>query len=125
VEAELSNIKTRIHKGKNGAAFKEIKLYLDDIEPLVAAGIACKIVFDKVFSYKDEDDNLLVNVAESVGSALMQKCQMRYYQRKAPGLLRVLKENYWHAACGTQQKLTDIQLMISVPILLGTNGQDL
>lgn len=112
VEAELSNIKTRIHKGKNGAAFKEIKLYLDDIEPLVAAGIACKIVFDKVFSYKDEDDNLLVNVAESVGTALMQECQMRYYQRKAPGLLRVLKENYWHAACGTQQKLTDIQLMM-------------
>ena len=37
---------------------------------------------------------------------------MRYYQRKAPGLLRVLKENYWHAACGTQQKLTDIQLMM-------------
>ena len=112
VEAELANIKTRIHKGKNGAAFREIKLYLDDIEPLVAAGIACKIVFDKVFSFKDEDDNLLVNVAESVGNAIMQECQMRYYQRKAPGLLKVLKENYWHSACGTQQKLTDVALMM-------------
>ena len=112
VEAELANIKTRIHKGKNGAAFREIKLYLDDIEPLVAAGIACKIVFDKVFSFKDEDDNLLINVAESVGNAVMQECQMRYYQRKAPGLLKVLKDNYWHSACGTQQKLTDVALMM-------------
>lgn len=112
VEAAIAAIKTRIYKGKNGAAFKEIKLYLNDIEPLVAAGIACKLVFDKVFSFKDEDDNLLVNVADSVGTAVMQECQMRYYQRKAPGLLRVLKENYWHSACGTQQKLTDVALMM-------------
>ena len=112
VEAAITNIKTRIHKGKNGAAFREIKEYLDDIEPLVAAGIACKIVFDKVFSFKDEDDSLLVNVADSVGTALMQECQMRYYERKAPGLLKVLKDNYWHSACGTQQKLTDVQLMM-------------
>ena len=112
VEEAIAGIQNRIHEGKNGVAFREIKEYLSDIEPLVAAGIACKIVFDKVFSFKDEDDNLLVNVADSVGTAVMQECQMRYYQRKAPGLLRVLKENYWHSACGTQQKLTDIQLMM-------------
>jgi DNA-directed RNA polymerase len=112
VEEAIAGIKTRIHKGKNGAAFKEIKMYLDDIEPLVAAGIACKIVFDKVFSFKDADDNLLVNVADSVGTAVMQECQMRYYERMAPGLLHALKENYWHAACGTQQKLTDVALMM-------------
>ena len=86
--------------------------YLSDIEPLVAAGITCKIVFDKVFSVKDEEDNLLVNVFDSVGTAVMQECQMRYYQREAPGLLNVLKKNYWHKACGTQQKLTDVQIMM-------------
>ena len=113
VEESITAIKLRIYKGKNGAAFKEIKNYLDDIEPLVAAGIACKVVFDKVFSFKDEDDNLLVNVADAVGTAVMQECQMRYYQRKAPGLLKVLKDNYWHKACGTQQKLTDVQIMMN------------
>lgn len=113
VEKAIVSIKTRIHKGKNGTAFKEIKQYIDDIEPLVAAGIACKIVFDKVFSFKDEDDNLLVNVTDAVGTALMQECQMRYYLRKAPGLLHVLKENYWHSACGTQQKIRDIQIMMN------------
>jgi len=113
VEKKIESIKTRIHKGKNGTAFREIKQYIDDIEPLVAAGIACKVVFDKVFSFKDVDDSLLINVADSVGTAVMQECQMRYYQRKAPGLLKVLKENYWHRACGTQQKLTDIQIMMN------------
>ena len=113
VEASLANIGTRFRKGQAGVAFKEINHYLADIEPLVAAGIACKVVFDKVFSFKDEDDNLLVNVADAVGTAVMQECQMRYYQRKAPGLLKVLKDNYWHKACGTQQKLTDVQIMMN------------
>ena len=112
VEKEIEGIGMRLRKGQAGAAFKEYMQYLSDIEPLVAAGITCKIVFDKVFSVKDEEDNLLVNVFDSVGTAVMQECQMRYYQREAPGLLNVLKKNYWHKSCGTQQKLTDVQIMM-------------
>ena len=41
---------TKIHQGKYGAAFKDIHIYLATIEPLAAAGIACKITFDKVLS---------------------------------------------------------------------------
>ena len=113
VEKAIEGIGNRIREGKNGVAFKEIKEYLADIEPLIASGITCKVVFDKVFSYKSDTDNLLTNVYDSIGKAVMQECQMRYYQRKAPGLLHVLKENYWHRACGTQQKLTDIQIMMN------------
>lgn len=112
VEAEIETIGMRLRQGNAGVAFKEYIEYLSDIEPLVAAGITCKIVFDKVFSVKDEEDNLLVNVFDAVGTAIMQECQMRYYQRQAPGLLKVLKENYWHKSCGTQQKLTDVQIMM-------------
>jgi len=113
VEKAIIDIHERIHTRQNGLAFKEIKEYLLDIEPLVAAGITCKIVFDKVFSYKDEDDNLLANVADAVGTAIMQECQMRFYLREAPGLLHTLKQNYWHKACGTQQKLTNIKLAMN------------
>ena len=52
---------TKIHQGKYGAAFKDIHIYLASIEPLAAAGIACKITFDKVFGYK-EGCNIATNV---------------------------------------------------------------
>ena len=113
VEKEIEGIGNRIRQGKNGVAFKDIAQYLADIEPLIAAGITCKVTFDKVFSYKTKTDSLLTNVYDSIGKALMQECQMRYYQRQAPGLLHVLKQNYWHKAIGTQQKLTDIQIMMN------------
>mgnify|MGYP003132054677 CR=1 FL=1 len=113
VTEAIESIHLRIWKAKNGVMFKEFKEHLIDIEPLVAAGITCKVAFDKIFSVKNDDDNLLVNVYDAIGTAVMQECQMRYYQRKAPGLLKCLKENYWHRACGTQQKLTDVQIMMN------------
>ena len=113
VEKEIEGIYTRIRKGANGVAFKEIDEYLKDIEPLAAAGITSKIVFDRVFSCREDDDNLLVNVYDAVGTAIMQECQLRYYLRKAPGLLKVLKDNYWHRACGTQQKISNVQIMMN------------
>ena len=113
VEKEIEGIGMRLRKGQAGVAFKEIRDYLADIEPLVASGIVCKVTFDKVFSYKTDTDNILTNVYDAIGKAVMQECQMRYYQRKAPGLLHVLKQNYWHRAIGTQQKLTDIQIMMN------------
>ena len=113
VEKEIEGISTRIRKGANGVAFKEIDEYLKDIEPLAAAGITSKVVFDRVFSCRTDDDNLLVNVYDAVGTAIMQECQLRYYLRKAPGLLKVLKDNYWHRSCGTQQKIANIQIMMN------------
>ena len=98
----------QIKRGKNGVAFKEIAVYLAELEPLAAAAIACKIVFDKVFSYR-EDSSLLVNVCDSIGTALEQECQMRYYERECPELLNFLKQKYWHKASGTQQKFVNIR----------------
>ncbi len=102
---------TRIRKGNNGATFKEVYQYISDLEPLAAAGIACKLTFDKVFSYK-EGNNLITNVCDSIGIAIESECQLRYYEKEAPGLLHTLKENYWHNSCGTQQRVVVIKTLM-------------
>ena len=38
---------------------------------------------------------------------------MRHYETTAPGLLNVLKKNYWHKACGTHQKIVVIQTLMN------------
>ena len=103
---------TKIHQGKYGAAFKDIHIYLATIEPLAAASIACKITFDKVFGYK-EGCNIATNVCEAIGRAIEDECNMRHYEENAPALLATLKENYWHRAIGTQQKLTVIKTLMN------------
>ena len=60
VIAEIESTNWKIRKGNSGVAFKEIAEYLSDIEPLAAAAITCKIIFDKVFSFRD-DSSLLVS----------------------------------------------------------------
>ena len=112
VVKRIEETNSRIRERKNGKTFKEIHKYLKDIEPEVAAVIACKLIFDKVFSYKD-DANLTTSIAESIGTALEQECQMRFYETHHPGLLRLLKDKYWHKCCGTQQKFTNIRLMMN------------
>ena len=102
----------RIKEGKTGAAFKEIHQYLSDVEPIAAAAIAVKITFDKVFSYK-EKSNQVTNVCDAIGLAVEQECQMRHYEKNAPGLLKVLKDNYWHRSIGTQQKLVVIRTLMN------------
>ena len=101
-----------IKRGKTGVAFAEIHQYLKDVEPLAAAGIACKIIFDKVFSFKD-DASLAVKIAEAVGTALEQECQMRFYEAECPGLLHSIKQNYWHSSCGTQQRFVTVRTMMN------------
>ena len=108
----IEDTNLRIHKGKNGRSFAEIKKYLADVEPLAAAAIACKLTFDKVFSFKD-GSNKLVKVCESIGRAVEDECQMRHYEASAPGLLNVLKKNYWHRSIGTQQKLVVIRTLMN------------
>jgi DNA-directed RNA polymerase len=108
----IEDTNLRIHKGQNGAAFKEIAHYISDLEPLAAAAIALKLTFDKVFSYKEGSDQIQ-SVCDAIGSAVEAECQMRYYERCAPGLLNTLKKNYWHKSCGTEQKLTVIQTLMN------------
>ena len=101
-----------IKRGKTGVAFKEIQKYLADVEPLAAAAIAIKMTFDKVFSYKDRA-NIAPSVCDAIGTAVEQECQMRHYEKEAPGLLKVLKDNYWHRSIGTQQKLVVIRTLMN------------
>ena len=110
--ARIKDTANRIHEGRTGQLFAEIAQYLADIEPEVAAAIACKLTFDKVFGAR-EDSHYLVNVTAAIGRALEDECQMRHYEREAPGLLKVLKDNYWHRSIGTQQKVTVIQTLMN------------
>ena len=112
VTNKIEETNSRIHERKNGVAFKDIHQYLAGIEESVAAVIACKITFDKVFGYKP-GSNQAINVCEAIGKALEDECQMRHYESHAPGLLNVLKKNYWHKACGTHQKLVIIRTLMN------------
>ena len=94
-----------------GAYYAEIATYLKDIEPLACAGIALKVTFDKVFSLV-EDANKLVNIQKSIGMAVEQECQIRYYERVAPGLMNYVVKKYWHSAAGTQQRYKDARIML-------------
>ena len=112
VAEQIDKTTSRIYERGNGVAFKDIHQYLKDIDSQSAAAIACKITFDKVFGYKD-GTNQAVKVCESIGKALEEECQMRHYEKHAPGLLNILKENYWHRACGTHQKIVIIRTLMN------------
>jgi len=112
VVQRINETNQRIHAGHTGKSFKEIKKYLSGVEPLAAAAIACKITIDKVFSLKDHS-NQLTNVCDAIGIGIEQECQMRHYETNAPGLLNVLKENYWHKSTGTAYKIKKIQTLMN------------
>ena len=112
VVKRIKDTNLRIQKGHTGHSFKDIRRYLADIEPLAAAAIACKITIDKVFSIK-EGSNQLVRLTEAIGKGVENECQMRHYERYAPGLLETLKRNYWHKAIGTDQKVVVIQTLMN------------
>jgi DNA-directed RNA polymerase len=112
VVARIEATTSRLRKGNAGIAFREIQQYLSDVEPLAAAAIAVKVTFDKVFSYK-EKSSLATNVCDSIGVAVEQECQMRHYEKHAPGLLKTLKDNYWHRSIGTQQKLVVVRTLMN------------
>ena len=111
----VDSIKRTTHdrlKRGTGYQLQLIKEYVSQLEPLAAAAIACKLTFDKVFSHKQGSNNL-TNVCDSIGSAIEDECQMRYYEEHAPGLLNVLKKNYWHKSIGTNQKIVVIQTLMN------------
>jgi len=107
----IEDTHNRIHAGHTGVAFKDIHQYLNGLEPLAAAAIACKVTFDKVFSFK-EGSNFAVNVCDSIGHAIEDECQIRHYEEVCPGLLETLKENYWHKSIGTNQKIVVIKTLM-------------
>lgn len=102
----------RIKEGKIGVAFREIQKYLADIEAEAAAAIACKVTFDKVFSNKPKA-NQVQSVTEAIGQAVENECMMRHYERKVPGLLHTIKENYFHRSIGTHQKVKVITTLMN------------
>ena len=102
----------RINEGCTGVAFREIRIYLADVEPEVAAAIASKVTFDKVFSVTPSASKVQ-NVADAIGTALENECMMRHYERTVPGLLEVLKKNYWHKSIGTHQKVKVISTLMN------------
>ena len=104
--------KTRLIKLScgHGHLYDIITTYLPQLETLASATISLKVTFDKVFSYKDKA-NQAQNVCDAIGRAIEDECQMRFYERTAPGLLHHLKTKYWHKSSGTQQKLTVIQTL--------------
>ena len=108
----IKDTTNRIKQGKTGRSFKEIQQYLTDLEPLAAAAISLKITFDQVFGFK-EKSHQVINVSRGIGKAVEAECQMRHYELKAPGLLKTLKDNYWHKSCGTQQKIVVIQTLMN------------
>ncbi len=112
VTARILHTTDRLHTRHNGVAFREIKHYLADVEPEVAAAIASKVTFDKVFSVTPAASKVQ-NVADAIGTALENECMMRHYERTVPGLLQTLKDNYWHKSIGTHQKVKVISTLMN------------
>ena len=110
--SRIEETNSRIHERHNGVSFKDIHVYLKNIDASTAAAISCKIAFDKIFGYKD-GCNLATRVSESIGHAIEDECLMRHYETHAPGLLSTLKKNYWHKSIGTHQKLVVIKTLMN------------
>ena len=108
----IKSTNNRIKEGKIGVCFKEIQRYLMDIEPEAAAAISCKVTFDKVFSSKPRSSTVQ-NVTDAIGQAIENECMMRFYERNVPGLLRVIKDNYFHKSIGTQQKVKVVTTLMN------------
>jgi len=108
----INSTNNRIKEGKIGVCFKEIQRYLMDIEPEAAAAISCKVTFDKVFSSKPRSSTVQ-NVTDAIGQAIENECMMRFYERNVPGLLRVIKDNYFHKSIGTQQKVKVVTTLMN------------
>ena len=111
VSKRIERTTDRIHERKVGALFKEIHQFLAPIEPEAAAAIAAKVTFDTVFSVNPKKSQVQ-HVTDSIGHAIENECLMRHYEATCPGLLNVLKENYWHRSIGTAQKVKVITTLL-------------
>ena len=62
VTQRIEDTQKRIREGCVGRDFKELRQYLEPIEPGTAGAIALKVTFDKVFSYKDKGNLSLIHI---------------------------------------------------------------
>ena len=118
VVSKIEEQRVKYRQGHNGQFFKEASSYLDDIEAEVLANITLKVLFDQMFRpphhrIKDGSFDNLVVILKAIGAAVQAEAQMRFYEKEAPGLLKYLKDKYWHVSCGTRQKKTIVQLNMS------------
>ena len=86
--------------------------YLFALDTEAQAVITAKLVFDKVFSPRKQNQ-LVIKIVESIASALEAECQMQYYESVAPALFNTLKDNYWHQAKGTDYKRKSMQTIMN------------
>ena len=63
----------RLRQRQAGRFFAEVQQYLSDVEPMAAATIACKVLFDRVFS-SDDKATYVARVTEAIGQALENEC---------------------------------------------------
>ena len=112
VVARIQNTANRVKKGHTARSFAHIRQYLADLEPEAAAAIALKVLFDRVFSPK-QGAATVTNVSGAIGQAVENECMMRHYERNVPGLLKVIKDNYFHRSIGTHQKVKVITTLMN------------
>ncbi len=112
VVARIEDTANRINEGKTARSFAHIRQYLADLEPEAAAAIALKVTFDRIFSVKPGQATI-TNVTSAVGQALENECMMRHYERNVPGLLKIIKDNYFHRSIGTHQKVKVITTLMN------------
>ena len=101
----------RLKQGYIGPHFKDIRVFLDNLETEAIALITLKVTFDKVFSKSGH--NLIHKVTDAIGTALEAECQLRHYQETVPALYTYIKNTYWHEASGTKQKYVDVKTKMS------------
>ena len=112
VTESIESGKEKLKRGHNGVAFKDVFKYLENVDSGILAAITCKVLIDKVFSTK-EKSNYLINISSSIGSAVEDECHITFYETTVPGLLNHISKNYWHRACGTQQKVVVIKTLMN------------
>ena len=85
-------------RGQNSPAFRRYG-NIPTLESLALAAIAMKVTLTK---HSVVNQECLVNVTTSIGRAVQDECQMRHYEREAPGLLSYLKKHagtiQWHTS---------------------------
>jgi DNA-directed RNA polymerase len=108
----IADTRLRITKGTAGVNFKDIYPFLVQLDSEAASLISCKVTFDKVFSTKPRA-NQVAYVTDAIGTAIENECMMSHYEKKVPGLLRKIQEDYYHKSIGTDQKVKVIRTMMN------------
>ena len=112
VVARIQDTANRVNEGKTARSFAHIRQYLASLESEAAAAIALKVIFDRVFSVR-VNTSTVTNITSAIGQAVENECMMRHYERNVPGLLKVIKDNYFHRSIGTHQKVKVITTLMN------------